>query len=59
MPSVTKLSQLITANDENRERLQMELEQDYAKANDAIKSLIRKEKTGFVQQIEERKKEVR
>lgn len=59
MPSVTKVSQMINANDENRVTLQSELDEDFAKANDAIESLIRKEQTGFMKQIERRRKEVR
>ena len=59
MPSVTKVSQMINANDENRVTLQSELDEDFATANDAIGSLIRKEQTGFMKQIERRRQEVR
>ena len=59
MPSVTKVSRLINANDENRATLQSELDEDFIKANDAIGSLIRKEQTGFMKQIERRRQEVR
>ena len=59
MPSVTKVSRLINANDENRATLQSELDEDFATANDAIELLIRKEQTGFMKKIEKRRKEVR
>ena len=59
MPSVTKVSQMINANDENRARLQSELDEDFIKADDAIEFLIRKEQTGFMKKIEKRRKEVR
>ena len=59
MPSVTKVSQMINANDENRARLQSELDEDFIKADDAIELLIRKEQTGFMKNIEKRRKEVR
>ena len=59
MPSVTKVSQMINANDENRARLQSELDEDFIKADDAIELLIRKEQTGFMKQIERRRQEVR
>ena len=59
MPSVTKVSQMINANDENRARLQSELDEDFIKADDAIELLIRKEQTGFMKKIEKRRKEVR
>ena len=59
MPSVTKVSQMINANDENRARLQSELDEDFIKADDAIELLIRKEQTGFMKNIEKRRTEVR